>query len=139
MRSIYTIIDEINREILDQSITDYNDAENNEFISSALSEADDLIKEYVTKEALENVSATIESMMAFHNRIFIGYDEYAQFCASFLSASMNISGPDARAISTMGKTIETMRDVFQVQRTAMETIREMVIGKIKDLSGKVHN
>ena len=134
MRSIYTIVDEINREILDQSITDYKETEVNDFISNAMSEAEDVINEYVTAEALESISATMESMMAFHNRILVGYDEYVQFCASITT-----TGPNAKAINVMGKTYEVMRDIFQVQRTAMGTIREMVIGKIKDLSGKVHS
>ncbi len=134
MKSIYTIVDEINREILDQSITDYTDTEDNKFISSAMSEVEDLIQAYATKEALESVSATMESMMAFHNRILMGYDEYVQFCAS-----LNTVGPDAKAIQAMGKTYEVMRDVFQVQRTSMDVIRDMVIGKIKDLSGKIHS
>ena len=99
-----------------------------------MNEAEDVINEYVTKEALESISSTMESMMAFHNRILMGYDEYVQFCASF-----ETSGPNAKAINVMGKTYEVMRDIFQVQRTAMETIREMVIGKIKNLSGKVHS
>ncbi len=134
MRSIYTVIDEINREILDQSITDYKDAENNEFISAAMSEVDDLIKAYVTKEALENIAATMETMMAFHYRILMGYNEYAQYCAS-----LKTTGSDVKAIEAMGKTYETMSDVFQVQRTAMSVIRVMVTDKIRDLGGKVHS
>lgn len=134
MRSIYTIVDEINREIVNKCITDYKDAENDDVISAAIGEAEDLIDEYVTKEALESISSTMESMMAFHNRILMAYDEYAQFCASFQEA-----GPNVRAIKAMGRPYETMRDVLQVQRTSMDVIRYMVIDKIKVLSGKMHS